>query len=331
MNNPALRRFVTRLNPYSTAVVLGLLVIYGAACAPNFLSTMNLSAILYQYSIIGLLALGQFIVILTGGIDLSQGSLIALTSITTALVMSAYGVWAGVAAGIALATAMGVISGLLISRYRMPAFLVTLGMMGIARGLAMQIANARPVPIHVDGFISFGSSSLLLIPTSTYIWAAAGLIVLFFLSRRPVGRHIYAVGSSEENSRLSGINVVSVKLLVYVLSAFLTAIGGVIWTARLGSGSPVGGQNYELESIAAVVVGGCSLFGGRGRVDGVIAGVLIFAVINSVLGLSGISPFWQGMIKGVVVLLAVALSQIQTTPQASARREPRRPAPAGGT
>jgi len=312
MRNPPFQRLLSRVNPYSAPIVLFLLTIYGAAAVPNFLSTLNLSAILYQYSIIGLLALGQFIVILTGGIDLSQGALVALTSITTALVMSAHGAVVGAVSGVAIATAMGVVSGLLVSRYRMPAFLVTLGIMGVARGLAMQIANARPVPIHIDAFVTFGSSSLLLIPTSTYIWTAASLVVWYFLSRRPVGRYIYAVGSHEENSRLSGVNVFSVKLLVYVLSAFLTAIGGVIWTARLGSGSPIGGQNYELESIAAVVVGGCSLFGGKGSVHGVVAGVLIFAVINSILGLSGISPFWQGMIKGIVVLLAVAASQMQT-------------------
>jgi len=183
--------------------------------------------------------------------------------------------------------------------------------MGIARGMAMQLANAHPVPIHDEAFIAFGSGTLLHVPVSTFIWAAACLALHLFLTRRPFGRHVYAVGSSEESSRLAGVKVTTVKLAVYVLSAFLCAVGGVIWTSRLGSGSPVGGQNYELESIAAVVVGGASLFGGRGRVDGIVAGVLIFGVINSVLNLSGISPFWQGMIKGAVVLLAVALTQLR--------------------
>jgi ribose transport system permease protein len=306
------RRLWQRLNPYSAWIVLLVLVAYGAFGVRNFLSQMNLSAILYQYSIIGLLALGQFLVILTAGIDLSQGSVLALTSITTALVMARYNVWLGVACGLALATSMGAISGLLVSRTSMPPFLVTLGMMGVARGTAMQIANARPVPVYSDSFIAFGSSSLLGIPVSTFIWVGIALLTLFFLNRRPLGRYVYAVGSSEENCRLSGIKVPSVKLTVYVLSALLTAVGGIIWTSRLGSGSPVGGVNYELESIAAVVVGGGSLFGGKGRVDGVVAGVLIFGLINSILNLSGISPFWQGMIKGLIVLLAVALSQIRT-------------------
>lgn len=307
-----IQTILRRLNPYSALIVLLVLVVYGAVGVRNFLSQMNLSAIFYQYSIIGLLALGQFLVILTEGIDLSQGSLVALTSITSALIMTRHGVWLGVLGGVALATSMGVISGLLVSRTSMPPFLVTLGMMGVSRGLAMQIANAKPVPVYIDSFLEFGYASLFRIPISTYIWAGTCLLIFFFLSRRPMGRYVFAVGSNAENCRLAGIKVPSVKLMVYVLSALLTAIGGVIWTSRLGSGSPVGGVNYELESIAAVVVGGCSLFGGKGRIDGVVAGVLILGVINSILNLSGISPFWQGMIKGAIVLLAVALSQMRT-------------------
>jgi ribose/xylose/arabinose/galactoside ABC-type transport system permease subunit len=312
------RSVLAGLNDYSAALVLLCLLAYGALWVPNFLSEMNLSAILYQYSIIGLLALGQLLVVLTAGIDLSQGALLALTSITTALVMVNHGPVLGTLAGLTLPTCVGVVSGLLVSRLRMPSFLVTLGTMGVARGMAMQIANARPVPIHHEAFIAFGSGTLLHIPISAFVWVVACVAVHLFLTRRPFGRHVYAVGSSEESSRLSGVKVAAVKLTVYVLSAFLCAVGGVIWTSRLGSGSPVGGQNYELESIAAVVVGGASLFGGKGRVDGVFAGVLIFGVINSVLNLSGISPFWQGMIKGAVVLLAVALTQIRARAEAQA-------------
>jgi ribose transport system permease protein len=270
-----------------------------------------MAAIFYQYSIIGLLALGQFLVILTAGIDLSQGAIVALTSITTAKIMSSYGLLPGIIGGIALASCMGIISGLLVSRTNMPPFLVTLGMLGISRGLAMQIANAKPVPVRIESFRAFGQSTLFGIPTSAFIWVAVCSMVYYFLSRRRLGRYVYAVGSNEENSRLSGVPIAGVKLMVYTLSAFFTAIAGVIWTARLGSGSPVGGVNYELESIAAVVVGGASLFGGKGTILGTMAGVLIFGVINSILNLLWISPFLQGMIKGAIVLLVVALSQLR--------------------
>lgn len=307
----ALRQGLRWANRHSALLILILLALYGSFGVRNFLTELNLAAILYQYSILGLLALGQFLVILTAGIDLSQGSVLALSSITTATIMRSYGLFPGILGGIALGTCMGIISGVLVSRTKMPPFLVTLGMLGISRGLAMQIANAKPVPIGIDSFKAFGQSSFLGIPVSTFIWAAACLSVYYLLSRRRLGRYIYAVGSNAENTLLSGINVARVQLTVYTLSAFLTAIGGVIWTARLGSGSPVGGVNYELESIAAVVIGGANLFGGEGTIIGTVAGVLIFGVINSILNLLWISPFLQGMIKGAIVLLVVALSQLK--------------------
>jgi ribose transport system permease protein len=133
----------------------------------------------------------------------------------------------------------------------------------------------------------------------------------YFIRQRRLGRHIYAVGGSEESARLSGVDVKNVKLLVYALSGFLTAIGATIWTARLNSGSPIGANNYEMESIAAVIVGGGSLFGGVGSVSGTLIGIVLFGVINSILNLVGISPYWQGTIKGLLILMAVALGQIR--------------------
>ncbi len=301
------------LSEYSTFLVLAVLIIYGIIGVRHFVSRTNISAILYQYSIIGLLAVGQLVVILTGGIDLSQGALIALTSITTASVMQHFGLLPGLIAGLASGTAIGLINGFLISRTPMPPFLVTLGTMGVARGVAMQIANARPVPIIHDGFMDFGYVTVAGIPISAFIWAAVCFAVAYLLNRRSFGRHIYAVGSSEENTRLSGVKVQKIKLLVYTLSAALASAAGILWTSRLGSGSPVGGSNYELESIATVVVGGASLMGGVGRVSGVVAGVLIFGIINSILNLSGISPFWQGMLKGMIILIAIAIRKVEKT------------------
>ncbi len=308
-NKQSLIKIMTK---HSTLIVLLLLLVYGMVGVRWFLSERNISAILYQYSIIGLLALGQFMVILTGGIDLSQGALVALTSITTASVMAGYGAFPGIIAGLVMGTSLGFLNGLMVSRTRMPAFLVTLGMMGIARGLAMQIANSRPVPIEHPGFLFFGEIEFLGIPISAVIWILSCAIMGVVLYQRPLGMHIYAVGSNEENTRLSGIKVKRIKLLVYILSAFFTSLGGVIWTARLGSGSPIGGSGYELESIAAVVVGGASLSGGVGRVGSIIAGVLVFGVINSILNLSGLSPFLQGMMKGLIVIAAITIKELQT-------------------
>ena len=303
------------------SALLALVVVFvsGALFIPTFLTRLNLSAILYQYAIIGFLALGQLLVILTAGIDLSQGSLVALTSIVTASLMARYGVLPAVLGGLAASTLLGVGNGLLVARTRIPPFVVTLGMMGVARGLAQLVSDSKPISIGVESFIDFGRSNLWGFPVSALMWLGAGLLLSIFLNQRRLGRHIYAVGGSEESARLSGVDVNRVKLLVYALSGLLTAIGGVIWTARLSSGSPIGGANYEMESIAAVIVGGGSLFGGVGSVSGTLVGVLLFGVINSILNLVGISPYWQGTIKGALILLAVALSQVRRMSKSSPR------------
>jgi ribose/xylose/arabinose/galactoside ABC-type transport system permease subunit len=295
----------------SALMALLILFVLGSILIPTFPTRQNFSAILYQYAIIGFLALGQLLVILTSGIDLSQGSGVAFTSIVVAVTMKDYGLAAAVIAGLGSATLLGLVNGLLVARTRIPPFVVTLGMLGIARGLALLISDAKPVAVEVDAFADFGRANLWGAPVSVLLLLATGLGLVYFLKHRRLGRYIYAIGSNEESARLTGIDVRQVKLLVYTLSGLLTGVGGVIWTARLTSGSPIGASNYELESIAAVIVGGGSLFGGVGSVSGALVGVTLFGVINSQLNLLGISPYWQGTIKGVLILLAVALSQVR--------------------
>jgi ribose/xylose/arabinose/galactoside ABC-type transport system permease subunit len=227
--------------------------------------------------------------------------------------MRDHGIFVAVAGGLIASTLLGTLSGLMVSRTRIPPFVVTLGMLGIARGLALVLSDARPISVEIDAFIDFGRAKILGFPVSALLLIVTSLVLWYFLKYRRLGRHIYAVGGSEESARLSGVNVRRVKLMVYSLSAFLTGIAGVIWTARLSSGSPIGAANYELESIAAVIVGGGYLFGGIGKVSGTLVGILLFGMINSVLNLVGISPYWQGTIKGVLILMAVALSQVRRT------------------
>lgn len=302
------KKLRTWLGRYSASVALTILIIFGCVAIPNFSSQTNLSAILFQYSVIGFLALGQLIVTLTGGIDLSQGSMVALTSVVTSIIMSNYGLTAGVLMGLLVPMLLGLSSGFLVAKTKIPPFIVTLGMLGIARGLAMMIANAKPVPISNNLFAIIGNGDLLGVPYCAIMLIIACFLIHLFLKNRRLGRYIYAVGSSEGSTLLSGVNVQGVKIFVYTFSAFLTAIGGLIWSARLTSGSPIGGSNYEMESIAAVVVGGGSLFGGQGTVLGTFSGVLIFGVINSMLNLAQISTFWQGTLKGLIILVAVSFS-----------------------
>ena len=295
----------------SAMVALVIVCLLGALFVENFASGMNLSAIFFQYAIIGFLALGQLLVILTAGIDLSQGAQVAMISIITAVLMRQAGILPAILGGLVMGTLFGVINGLLVSRTKIPAFVVTLGMLGVARGLAQVISDSKPIAIDIESFVDFGRSTLVGIPVSAILWIVISLGLWFFLAQRRTGRHIYAVGGSEESARLSGIAVKNVKLLVYALSGLLSAVGGIIWTARLSSGSPLGGNGYEMESIAAVIVGGGYMFGGIGTVSGTVVGVLLFGVINSILNLVGISPYWQGTIKGVLILAAVALSQFR--------------------
>ncbi len=306
--SPRLMMFAEKNSALMALIIVCLL---GALFVENFASSLNLSAILFQYAIIGFLALGQLLVILTAGIDLSQGAQVAMISIVTAVLMKSTGIVPAVIGGLVMGALFGLINGFLVSRTKIPAFVVTLGMLGVARGLAQLFSDSKPVSIDVQSFVDFGRSNLAGIPVSAILWGAASLALAFFLGQRRLGRHIYAVGGSEESSRLSGINVKNIKLLVYVLSGVLSAVGGIIWTARLSSGSPLGGNGYEMESIAAVIVGGGYMFGGIGTVSGTVVGVLLFGVINSILNLLGISPYWQGTIKGVLILAAVALSQFR--------------------
>lgn len=299
------------LNKYSAVTALVLIILYGILFVPNFLASTNITAIMFQYSIIGFLALGQLLVIITGGIDLSQGSFVALTSVVLATLMTSLGMLPAVAGAILCCSLLGLVSGIIVSRTNIPPFVATLGMLGIGRGLAKFIANAKPVPISDPVFRLIGRETLFGIPVCFILWIVTCLLLVYFLKFRRLGRYIYAVGSNEESSRLSGIDTKKIKLFVYMMSGMLTSLGAVIWASRLGSGSPIGGMNYEMESIAAVVVGGASLNGGVGSVLGTVAGVLLFGVINSILNLSGISPFWQGAIKGIIILLAVAISQLQ--------------------
>jgi len=241
--------------------------------------------------------------------------MVAFTSIVVAVLMRNFAtsgaIVPAVVGGLVSATFLGVISGLLVSRTRIPPFVVTLGMLGIARGLALLISDAKPVSVEIESFVSFGRLNVFGFPVSALLLIAAAVALFIFLRHRRLGRYIYAIGGSEESARLSGVDIKNVKLLVYALSGLLTGIGGVIWTARLSSGSPIGANSYELESIAAVIVGGGSLFGGVGTVTGTLVGVVLFGAINSILNLLGISPYWQGTIKGVLILLAVALGQIR--------------------
>lgn len=291
----------------------GLIIIFGgifllsSVATRDFFSQTNLSNLLRQGSIVGILAVGETLVILTGGIDLSLGSLVGLASVLCATFMP-QGVLFSVLITMSICTALGSVSGFLVAKAKMAPFIATLGMMMMARGLAMVIANGEVVYGVSKSFYFVGQGYLKGIPVPGFILASVVLVMLFFLGTAGWGRHIYAVGGNEEAARLSGVNVERTKLLAYTLSGFFAGLTGLVYTARLTAGYCEGGVGYELDAIAAAVIGGVNLFGGEGNLIRAIAGAFILTMISNFMNLIAISPYTQEAVKGAIILIAVYLS-----------------------
>jgi ribose transport system permease protein len=308
-----------KLQPLIALVVM---VVALTVLSDKFLTVANQRNILLQISVNLCLSIGMTLVILTGGIDLSVGAILALAGAVAAgllkhgLVLKAFGVvlqftpFGAVLAGIGTGLALGWFNGLVITRFKLPPFVATLGMLSIGRGLTMLWTGGFPITDLGPRFGFLGAGRCLGVPMP--VWISAALVALFYvISRRTtLGRYIYAVGGSEKATAFSGINVNRVKLWVYALGGALAAVAGLVVTARLDAADPKAGLGYELDSIAAVVIGGTSLSGGRGSILGTVLGCLIIGVLNNGLFLLDVSPFWQQVVKGFVILAAVALDKM---------------------
>jgi len=292
------------------------LVLVGAFAAmryERFLTEENLTNVLRQQSMLGLVALGMTFVILTGGIDLSVGALVAVAGVAAAS-FAGQGVFASLAVGVGLGAALGLTNGLFIAKARIQPFIVTLAMMIAARGAALLYTGEKSVGVgpQAAGFRQLARGEVYLglfsVPYPVVILALAFVAGWLMLKYTRFGRHTYALGDNEEAARLMGLNVGRVTLGVYVLSGALAGLAGVLDAARLGSGRPVAGVGWELDAIAAVVVGGTLLTGGQGGVGSTLVGVLLLGVILNVLTQENISPWWQLVLRGVI-LLAVVIVQ----------------------
>ncbi|MCM5553187.1 ABC transporter permease [Pleomorphomonas sp. NRKKF1] len=284
-----------------------------------FLTPGNISNVLLQTSINGVLAIGMTFVILTGGIDLSVGSVVALagivsasfatTSSTAAIYGAPYPVAIPLAVGVAVGVACGALSGLIVSYFSVPAFVTTLGMLSAARGLTLIYGGGRPVPALTPEFRWIGTGHVLGIPAPVVILAAVFGLAWWILARTRFGRYIYAVGGNAHAAKTSGIDVIRIRFAVYVISAGLAGLAGMLLSARTGSALPQAGIAYELDAIAAVVIGGTSLSGGVGRITGTLIGALIIGVMNNGLDLMGIQSYYQQVLKGALIVGAVMLDQ----------------------
>lgn len=275
---------------------------------PHFLTVSNLLNVLEQTSINAVIAVGMTFVILSGGIDLSVGSLLALSGVVLATGLEAG--WSpplAIAVGVGVGCAFGGLTGVAIAWGRLPPFIATLGMMSIARGCALLFTEGRPVSGFGEGFRSLATARLLGIPAPVILTAAVYVAGRFVLSSTRFGRYVYAMGGNEEATRLSGVNVRLHKTLVYAASGLTSAVAAVLLTARLNSAQPIAGIMYELDAIAAVVIGGTSLAGGEGGVGGTLIGALIMGVLRNGLNLLGVSSFLQQVVIGLVIVVAVLL------------------------
>ena len=302
----------------STLAGLALLVTLLTVLSPHFLTVSNLSNVLEQTSINAVIAVGMTFVILSGGIDLSVGSLVALSGVALAGALRA-GAPLPVAllAGLATGAAAGLVNGLLITRGKLPAFIATLGMMSVARGLTLFVTDGRPISGFEAGFRSLATGRVLGVPASVLLAAFLYLAAHLVLTRTRFGLYVYALGGNEEATRLSGVGVRFHKTMVYVLAGLMSAVASVILTARLNSAQPIAGMMYELDAIAATVIGGTSLLGGSGTIGGTLIGALIMGVLRNGLNLLGISSFLQQVVIGLVIIAAVLVDSALKAPAKS--------------
>jgi ribose transport system permease protein len=294
---------------YSVFLILGLLCIIFALGSDQFLTISNLTNVALQTSIIAVVAIGMTFVILTGGIDLSVGSLVALTGALAAglAVRQGLGTYPAILLALAAGMAAGLINGLLIVKGKMPPFVATLAAMAVARGLTLVYTEGRPIAGIDEAFINIGTGTVLGIPTPVIIMFAVFLIAYLVLGYTTYGNYVYATGGNEEIARLAGIPTSWIIGSVYVISGLTAAIGGVLLVARLWSAQPNAAVGLELDAIAAPVLGGVSLFGGVGSVTGTLVGAFILGILSNGLNLMGVPSFYQQVIKGVVLILAVML------------------------
>lgn len=294
-------------------LTLVLLVLFFAGFAPHFADPENIANILTQISINLIMAIGMTYVILIGGIDLSVGSVLALSAMVAGLALGldtvpvAPRIALAVAASVATGMACGLVNGFVTSFWKLPSFIVTLGMLNIARGAALQVTNARTLFLFPLSFDNFGTASLAGVPAIFLVAVGLGLVGWFVLNRTVFGRFIYAIGNNEEAVRLSGHNPFWFKVAAFVVSGLTVGVAAIVYMTRLGIASPILGTGFELNAIAAVIIGGTSLSGGKGTLAGTFLGACIIGVLADGLILMGVGDFIRQIITGAVIILAVII------------------------
>ena len=299
---------------YKSLVGLLGLVIVVAILSPSFFTVANLLNVFRQTSINAVIAAGMTFVILTGGIDLSVGSILAFSgAVAASCLASGQSMIVTVILTLIIGAGVGLLNGIIISKGKLQPFIATLATMTILRGATLVFTDGKPISVGTsEGAMAFGKiggGTMLGIPTPVVIMIVVFLICYYILHQTKIGRHTYALGGNEEATKLSGLNTDKIKIFVYTISGVLSAIAGIIITARLFSAQPNAGSGYELDAIAAVVLGGTRLAGGKGKISGTIIGALIIGILSNALNLLNVSSYFQMIAKGVVILIAVLLDR----------------------
>jgi ribose/xylose/arabinose/galactoside ABC-type transport system permease subunit len=309
-----MRKIRDILSKYGIYFAFLVMLLLFSVLNPKFFTVRNIINIVRQITFNSILAMGMTIVIITGGIDLSVGSVLALTAVVTAALVRVESQLLpfpmAVLAGLLLGCFCGFINGIIVTKGKLAPFITTLVMMTIARGAAQLFTKGRPITGLTPGFVFIGSGSWFMIPVPIYILALIVFVSYFILNNTRTGRYIYAVGGNEQAAKASGIKVDKIKIFVYAFSGTMAALVGIILTARLNSAAPVLGSGYELDAIAATVIGGTSMEGGRGKINRSLIGGLIIGTISNGLDILNVSAYWQQIIKGLIILVAVFVDKV---------------------
>jgi len=296
---------------YGIYIAFIVMVISISILSPAFFKPTNILNVLRQTSINGIIAMGMTFVILSRGIDLSAGSILAFSAVvaTSFAHPGEYPIIVPLFMGFSVGILCGLVNGFIIAKRKLAPFIVTLGMMTSARGLALVYTNGRPVIELSDSYNAIGGGYIIGIPIPVVIFIIVAAISFFILTFTKFGRHVYATGGNELAAKISGINTTKVIIFVYAIAGFLSGLAAIVLSSRVMSGSPAAGQGYELDAIAAVVIGGTKLSGGVGTITGTLVGALIIGVMNNGLDLLGVSSYLQQIVKGIIIVLAVILEK----------------------
>ncbi len=309
MNSEKTKNLLREMGPLIGLILLFIVI---AALNDRFISPSNLSNLLRQVSINALISFGMTFVILTGGIDLSVGSILALSSaLLASMITSGMNPEMAVIVAAVIGLGLGVVNGIIVAYGKVAPFIATLATMTIYRGATLVYTNGNPISGLSDDpiFMGLGQGDIAGVPVPAILMLIAFLVLLFILNKTPLGRQTYAVGGNEKVSFIAGIKINRVKIVSYAITGLLCALAGAVLTSRLNSAQPTAGMGYELDAIAAVVLGGTSLSGGKGRITGTLIGALIIGTLNNGLNILNVSSFYQQVVKGIVILLAVLMDR----------------------